>query len=62
MLGTGGASKTASDTVTVKATDPDGVFAELVGTFAAARDSGTDPGAAFQATIAAEGWTGAEPA
>ena len=44
------------------AIDPDGVFAELVGTFAAALDSGTDPGAAFQATIAAEGWTGAEPA
>lgn len=42
--------------------DPDGAFAELVGTLAAALDAGTDPGTAFQATIAAEGWTGAEPA
>jgi hypothetical protein len=44
------------------AADPDGVFAGLVGTFAAALDAGTDPGVAFQASIAAEGWTGAEPA
>jgi hypothetical protein len=41
--------------------DPDGVFATLVGTFAAALDEGTDPGEAFRASIASDGWTGAEP-
>lgn len=40
--------------------DPDGVFAALVGTFAAALDDGTEPGEAFRASIAADGWTGAE--
>jgi hypothetical protein len=41
------------------ATDPDGVFASLVGSFAAALDGGTEPGEAFRASIAADGWTGA---
>lgn len=40
--------------------DPDGVFATLVGTFAAALDEGVDPGEAFRASIASDGWTGAE--
>jgi hypothetical protein len=37
--------------------DPDGVFASMVGTLAAALDAGTDPGVAFRASIAADGWT-----
>jgi hypothetical protein len=37
--------------------DPDGVFADLVGSFAAALDDGTDPGDAFRATVDADGWT-----
>ena len=41
-------------------TDPDGVFATLVGTFAAALDEGVDPGEAFRVSIASDGWTGAE--
>ena len=39
------------------ATDPDGVFADLVGAFAAALDAGTEPGAAFRSSIASDGWT-----
>jgi sugar/nucleoside kinase (ribokinase family) len=39
------------------ASDPDGAFATLVGTFAAALDDGADPEAAFQASIASDGWT-----
>ena len=38
--------------------DPDGVFARLVGTFAAALDDGSDPGDAFRASVASDGWTG----
>ena len=38
-------------------TDPDGVFAEFVGLFAAALDDGTEPGEAFRAAIATDGWT-----
>ncbi|MEO8438110.1 MAG: hypothetical protein ABI562_06585 [Chloroflexota bacterium] len=37
--------------------DPDGAFATLVGTFTAAVDGGTDPGPAFRASIASDGWT-----
>ena len=37
--------------------DPDGVFADLVGTFAASIDEGTEPGAAFRSSIASDGWT-----
>lgn len=37
--------------------DPDGAFATLVGTFASAVDGGTDPGPAFRASIASDGWT-----
>jgi len=40
--------------------DPDGAFATLVGTFAAALDDGADPREAFQASIASDGWTGSE--
>ena len=40
--------------------DPDGAFAALVGTFAAALDDGTEPGEAFRASIASDGWTGSE--
>jgi hypothetical protein len=44
--------------------DPDGVFASMVGAFAAALDDGEEPGEAFRSTVAAEGWTAAsgEPA
>lgn len=38
------------------ADDRDGVFAMLVGTFAAALDVGADPAEAFRSAIAAEGW------
>ena len=38
-------------------TDPDGVFAALVGAFAAALDDGAEPGEAFRASIASDGWT-----
>lgn len=38
--------------------DPDGVFADLVGSFAAALDDGAEPGDAFRASIGSEGWTG----
>lgn len=37
--------------------DPDGVFATLVGTFAAALDDGSDPGDAFRASVESDGWT-----
>jgi hypothetical protein len=37
--------------------DPDGVFADLVGSFAAALDDGADPGEAFRTTVDADGWT-----
>ena len=42
--------------------DTDGVFATMVGTFAAALDRGMDPGEAFRASIASDGWTGTGPA
>jgi sugar/nucleoside kinase (ribokinase family) len=38
-------------------TDPDGVFATMVGSFAAALDDGGDRAAAFHATIEEAGWT-----
>jgi hypothetical protein len=38
--------------------DPDGVFADLVGSFAAALDDGAEPGDAFRASIGSDGWTG----
>jgi hypothetical protein len=37
--------------------DPDGVFAAMVGAFAAALDDGGEPGEAFRATVDSEGWT-----
>lgn len=37
--------------------DPDGVFASLVGSFAAALDDGDDPARAFRASIQIDGWT-----
>jgi sugar/nucleoside kinase (ribokinase family) len=40
--------------------DPDGVFADMVGAFAAGLDEGTDPEAAFRASLASDGWSGAE--
>jgi hypothetical protein len=40
--------------------DPDGVFADLVGAFAAALDEGTEPEAAFRASLATDGWSGAD--
>ena len=40
--------------------DPDGAFATLVGIFAAALDGGADPGDAFRASVASDGWTGSE--
>jgi hypothetical protein len=39
------------------ASDPDGAFATLVGSFAAALDDGVEPGGALRASIEAEGWT-----
>jgi hypothetical protein len=39
--------------------DPDGVFADMVGAFAAGLDAGTDPEAAFRASLASDGWSGA---
>jgi hypothetical protein len=36
--------------------DPDGVFAEMVGAFAAALDDGSDPATAFAASMAEAGW------
>jgi hypothetical protein len=37
--------------------DPDGVFAAMVGSFAAALDEGSDPGTAFHRTVEEAGWT-----
>jgi hypothetical protein len=37
--------------------DPDGVFASMVGSFAAALDNGGDPVEAFRSSIQADGWT-----
>jgi len=37
--------------------DPDGAFAAMVGSFAAALDDGDDPATAFRSTVAAGGWT-----
>jgi hypothetical protein len=42
------------------AADPDGAFAGLVGSFAVALDGGTEPGEAFRASVASDGWTEAE--
>lgn len=36
--------------------DPDGVFATMVGTFAAALDDGDDPAMAFRSTVESTGW------
>jgi hypothetical protein len=41
--------------------DPDGAFAGMVGAFAAALDEGDEPGEAFRATLANEGWAASEP-
>jgi hypothetical protein len=40
--------------------DPDGVFAAMVGSFAAALDDGDDPLGAFRASVESGGWTPAE--
>jgi len=37
--------------------DPDGVFATLVGDFAAALDDGAEPEIAFRASVASDGWS-----
>ena len=37
--------------------DPDGTFAQLVGSFAAALDNGIDPAEAFRSSIESDGWT-----
>lgn len=37
--------------------DPDGVFAAMVGSFAAALDDGDDPAIAFRSTVEEAGWT-----
>jgi hypothetical protein len=37
--------------------DPDGVFAEMVGSFAAALDDGDAPAEAFRSAVAVGGWT-----
>lgn len=42
------------------AADPDGAFAGLVGSFAAALDDGKEPDEAFRASVASDGWTEAE--
>jgi hypothetical protein len=39
--------------------DPDGIFASLVGTFAAGLDDGAEPGAAFRDSLGSAGWTDA---
>jgi hypothetical protein len=39
--------------------DPDGVFAALVGHFAAALDDGAEPGEAFRTSVVTDGWSGA---
>jgi hypothetical protein len=41
--------------------DPDGVFAAMVGSFAAALDDGGEPADAFRTTIDEAGWTPASP-
>jgi len=50
-----------SDVVAFEApdADPDGVFAALVGRFAADLDGGVEPGEAFRTSTATHGWTGA---
>ena len=40
--------------------DPDGAFANLVGAFAVALDAGDEPETAFRASLASDGWSGAE--
>lgn len=42
--------------------DPDGVFATLVGHFAAGLDDGADPEAAFRASLGSDGWSDAADA
>ena len=42
--------------------DPDGVFATLVGDFAAALDDGAEPEDAFRASVASDGWSEATEA
>lgn len=63
VLGTGAPVPEAlpADVVVFEApdADPDGVFADLVGVFAAALDDGAEPAAAFRASIATDGWTDA---
>lgn len=41
-------------------TDPDGVFAATVGSFAAALDDGDDPAIAFRSSVDSAGWTRAQ--
>jgi sugar/nucleoside kinase (ribokinase family) len=50
-----------SDVVAFEApdADPDGVFAALVGRFAADLDGGVESGEAFRTSVATDGWTGA---
>jgi hypothetical protein len=47
------------DAIVFEAPDagPDGVFAAMVGSFAAALDDGDDPAVAFRSTVEAAGWT-----
>jgi hypothetical protein len=47
------------DAIVVEApdADPDGVFAAMVGSFAAALDDGDEPAEAFRATLESRGWT-----
>ena len=37
--------------------DPDGVFAAMIGSFAAALDAGVDPADAFRSSVDSGGWT-----
>lgn len=64
VLAPGGAAPRTvpDDAIVLEApdSDPDGVFARTVGVFAAALDAGTDPAAALEAAVAAEGWQRAE--
>jgi hypothetical protein len=50
-----------SDAVVFEApdADPDGVFATLVGHFAAGLDEGAEPGEAFRASLGSDGWSDA---
>ena len=58
VAGGGAPEPLPADAIVIEApeSDPDGVFARTVATFAVALDRGVDPGAALEGAVASAGW------